>query len=221
MDANQKLKDVNEVIAYLAEKFPKCFSVKGDAKPLKIGIFKDIAEKTDEDTQVSRTQLRQALRRYTASWRYLESVKVGVARIDIDGAEGELIEQEHADHAVTQLTESKARFEERKKEAAAKRKEKKSYKNKSDKGGADAPKRAKFKSKKASDGKPAPKKAAKPPVELVSLEQSKIKAGTKVKIKLGQSPLDGTITEVSKDEIHVQLTTGMVIKTNAASIFAA
>ena len=28
-----------EIIAYLAEKFPACFSTDGHAKPLKIGIF--------------------------------------------------------------------------------------------------------------------------------------------------------------------------------------
>ena len=32
-----------EIIAALSEKFPLCFSIEGQAKPLKVGIFQDIA----------------------------------------------------------------------------------------------------------------------------------------------------------------------------------
>ena len=34
-----------DIIAYLAEKFPACFSVEGAAKPLKIGIFPRVSRK--------------------------------------------------------------------------------------------------------------------------------------------------------------------------------
>ncbi len=41
----EKLKNSKEVIAYIAECFPKCFTLEGEAKPLKIGIFQDLAER--------------------------------------------------------------------------------------------------------------------------------------------------------------------------------
>ena len=64
-----------EIIAYLAEKFPACFSIEGTVKPLKIGIFQELAEQLAEDNKVSKTRLRQALRHYTSSWRYLKAIK--------------------------------------------------------------------------------------------------------------------------------------------------
>ena len=66
-DAEVKRLSTKEIIAYLAEKFPKCFSIDGPAKALKIGIFQDLSEKLIEDETVSKTRLRQALRHYTSS----------------------------------------------------------------------------------------------------------------------------------------------------------
>ena len=77
MDSTDKLKDVNQVIEYLAEKFPLCFSIKGEAKPLKVGLFQDLSERLNDDTYISKTQIRAAMRRYTNSWRYLKCMKVG------------------------------------------------------------------------------------------------------------------------------------------------
>ncbi len=62
MENTEKLKNSKEVIAYVAECFPKCFTLEGEAKPLKIGIFQDLAERLNEDEKVSKTQLRAALR---------------------------------------------------------------------------------------------------------------------------------------------------------------
>ena len=42
------------------EKFPLCFIAEGEAKPLKIGLFQDLAEALKDDEHVSKTQLRQA-----------------------------------------------------------------------------------------------------------------------------------------------------------------
>ena len=83
-----KLANVKEVLAYLAQQFPLCFSVKGEAKPLKIGIFQDLAARLEQDSLVSKTQLRQALRVYTSSWRYLEAIQPGIARVDLEGEAG-------------------------------------------------------------------------------------------------------------------------------------
>ena len=77
-------KDVKQILAELSEKFPLCFSQSGEAKPLKIGIFQDLAQRLSEEDGISKTQIRHALRLYTSSWRYLAGVKVGVARVDLD-----------------------------------------------------------------------------------------------------------------------------------------
>ena len=71
MDNPQKFSNSKEVINFLSESFPACFSVTGEAKPLKIGIFQDLAERLKEEERVSKTLLRSSLRHYTNSWRYL------------------------------------------------------------------------------------------------------------------------------------------------------
>ena len=84
-----------EIIALLATKFPACFSIEGQAKPLKVGIFQEIAEQLTEEDNVSKTRLRQVLRHYTSSWRYLKSIKLGVKRVDLAGESVAEIDQEH------------------------------------------------------------------------------------------------------------------------------
>lgn len=111
MENTEKLTNSKAVIAYIAEQFPNCFSVEGEAKPLKIGIFEDLAARLDGDTRVSKTQLRAALRQYTSSWRYLHGVKPGAVRVDLDGnACGEL-EEEHIEHARKALKKAKPRLQ--------------------------------------------------------------------------------------------------------------
>ncbi|WP_239493878.1 RNA chaperone ProQ [Pasteurella multocida] len=105
----QKLTNNKEVIAYLVEKFPLCFSLEGEAKPLKIGLFQDLAEALQDDERVSKTQLRQALRAYTSNWRYLHGCKAGAERVDLQGNACGILEQEHAEHAAQQLAEAKAK----------------------------------------------------------------------------------------------------------------
>jgi ProP effector len=220
--AVEKLTDVKQIIAFLAEKFPQCFTVEGEAKPLKIGIFKDLADRVDEDGIVSRTQLRQALRRYTSSWRYLKCVAKGGVRIDLDGNQGEALESDHIEHAAKELEQSKARFEKSRKAI----KDKKIYKKSHKETGENGKKQAKFKSSKQRSGQTGSKddkkveKSAKS-VELLPLTEQMNKPGTQVLVKFGQSPMPGTIKEVSKGEIHVQLNSGMVIKTKFENVFLA
>ena len=102
MESPEKFTTSKEVISFLAQTFPKCFSIEGEARPLKIGIFQDLAERLDSDERVSKTLLRSTLRHYTNSWRYLYSVKEGAHRVDLDGVEADAIEKEHADHAQQQ-----------------------------------------------------------------------------------------------------------------------
>ena len=130
MEISEKFTSSKEVISFLAETYPACFSVVGDAKPLKIGIFQDLAARLSEEPRMSKTLLRSSLRHYTNSWRYLYSVKEGAFRVDLDGTNDAPIEKEHADHAKVQLEESKAKVAERRKEQNAKKPAvKKSYKN--------------------------------------------------------------------------------------------
>ena len=91
---------VKEIIAYLAEKFPLCFSVEGEAKPIKIGLFEDLAAVLADDETVSKTQLRQALRGYTMSWRYLAACKP-------NGEEAGIVDEQQAEHAAQTLAQSR------------------------------------------------------------------------------------------------------------------
>ena len=201
MDNPQKFSNSKEVIGFLVEQFPACFSIKGDAKPLKIGIFQDLAVRLENEERVSKTLLRSSLRHYTNSWRYLHSIKKGAQRIDLDGKDVAAIEEEHVEHAKKQLDESKAKVAEKRKEQKA----------------ATVDEKNTFKKKEAPKFKPTSKvvkkeqtKVKQPPAER--LEQQHIVAGTAVTVKIGKSPMPATITDVSKDGIQVQLDTGMVVK---------
>jgi ProP effector len=217
METEIKRTSTKDIISYLTEKFPECFSVKGPVKPLKIGIFQDLAEKLNEDETVSKTRLRQALRHYTSSWRYLKAIKVGVSRVDVDGKEVAQIDEEQAAYASKTLKESQEKFGNKKPTDSD---NKKPYKGKQGSTG-DKPtekKRdsAKFKSVKSSKPKTAKKDAA----PLKPVESATIKVGSSVRVQLGNSPMNATITEISGKDISVQLDSGMVIKTQLQNIYA-
>ena len=201
MEIKEKFTSSKEVINFLAETYPKCFSIVGDAKPIKIGIFQDLAARLSEESKVSKTLLRSSLRHYTNSWRYLHSVKEGAFRVDLEGNNDAPIEKEHADHAKVQLEESKAKVAERRKEQSAKKAPaKKSYKNNP------VPQ---FKSAEKSSIKEAAKPKL-PPAQKLSPEQ--LIVGTLVSVKVGKTPMPATIIGVGKDGIQVQLDSGMVVK---------
>lgn len=222
-----KLANVKEVLAYLAQQFPLCFSVKGEAKPLKIGIFQDLAARLEQDSLVSKTQLRQALRVYTSSWRYLEAIQPGIARVDLAGEAGEQIDQQQADHALSTLTESKnkaaelrkARIAEQKAKAkpAADKADKPAYKKKPNKTANISSNSTKLSSK--AETKPVSPTATAPALQAIANEQLKVGAG--VLVKLGQSPMTATVLEVHNDDVTVQLTSGMVVKTRRDSLYQA
>lgn len=238
MDSNDKLKDLNAVIAFLAEQFPACFTTGKEAKPLKIGIFKDLAERLDGDTRVSRTLLRQALRRYTSSWKYLRCVEQGGQRVDLDGNECGELEQEHIDHAKETLAESRAKFLEKKKEqnakAAAENKGKDKPANAKARkdNGRSSQKPARFNnkdrrnnvkvlsSKKAAGKISSDANKAKESAPLNPVTDDQITKGSQVKVKVGKAPVPGTITDINKGEIHVQLKGGIVIKTSKENLFS-
>ncbi len=197
----EKLKNSKEIIAYIAELFPQCFTLEGEAKPLKIGIFQDLAERLADDEKVSKTQLRAALRQYTSSWRYLHGVKPGAVRVDLDGQPSGELEEEHVEHAKATLAESKAK-------AAARRKEKNNQ----------AREEAKSKSRKdvpARRSKPKSQKPSAPkPVETRALASDELENGKAVNVNVGKGNMAATIVEINKDDVRVQLANGlqMVVK---------
>lgn len=205
MDNPEKFSDSKQVIQFLSDTFPACFTVEGDAKPLKIGIFQDLAEALAEESRVSKTLLRSSLRHYTNSWRYLYSIKAGADRVGLDGTADAKVEKDHEEHAQQQLKESKQKVAERKKaEAKTKPQEgvKKNYKNKTKPDSKMAGEGSKLKERKPTANRPKPEK----------LTDSDLVAGTEVTVKVGKSPMPGTISEVSKDGIQVVLNSGMQIK---------
>lgn len=223
METEIKRISTKDIITYLTEKFPECFSVKGPVKPLKVGIFQDLSEKLTDDETVSKTRLRQALRHYTSSWRYLKAIKLGAFRVDIDGKNVAEIDEEQANYASKTLKESQEKFSNN---SAAKKSTdngtKKSYKGQkpkdSENSASAATKRdsTKFKSVKSTKNKVAKKEA---PV-LKPVESATITVGSKVKVQLGNTPMNATITEIAGNDISVQLDSGMVIKTQMKNIYS-
>ena len=204
---SNKLTNNKEIIAYLAEKFPLCFSVEGEAKPLKIGLFQDLADALQGDEKVSKTQLRHALRQYTSNWRYLHGCRLGAERVDLQGNPAGVLEQEHVDHAAQQLAEAKAKFAEKRaaEKAAAKAAQKK------------RPAR-KPAHKKAEGNKPA--RAPKTQLELTALDFATLEKGANVKVKAGESAQKAVVLDVLKDAARVQLENGLVINVTADRLFA-
>ncbi|CCQ11827.1 ProQ: influences osmotic activation of compatible solute ProP [Pseudoalteromonas luteoviolacea B = ATCC 29581] len=222
METTNKLKDINEVLEFLYKEFPNCFKAKDGIKPLKVGIFKDIAERIESSEQVSKTQVRQALRKYTSNWRYLESVTQNEFRIDLDGNNAEKIEAEHIEHAQKALEESRAKRAAKKPAPRGKRPfnkrdgegaETKPYKKRPFDRNRSDDKRAKVNTKQEQQ---APVKRS---GKVEPLPASEVKVNAKVKVKLGQALVNATITEVNKDEVHVELVTGMQVKTKADSLY--
>ncbi len=214
MESTEKLTDTNAILAYLYETFPLCFIAEGETKPLKIGLFQDLAERLADDSKVSKTQLRIALRRYTSSWRYLKSVKAGAQRVDLDGNECGELEQEHVDHAQATLKESqeKAKAKRIAKAEANKAEAKPNKAAKADK--------KSFK-KITSKRKPAAENVAKPQVDVESLTPAvltDLKPNQKVNVKLGKSPVSGVVMDIKKEDVQVQLDSGLTVKVKVEHI---
>ena len=196
MENSEKLKNSKEVIAYLAERFPQCFIADGEAKPLKIGIFQDLAAQLGEDPKLSKTLLHTALRQYTSSWRYLHGLKAGQTRVGLEGeACGELTE-EHVEHAKGALKESKEKvFGARKDKPVAKK--------------------AKPKAKPKAEAKPAAEPVAPvvvPQAKQQPVDPATLKVAQEVRVILGSSPVAATVKEITRDDVQVELKTGLSLR---------
>jgi ProP effector len=218
MDETIKFTTSKEVITFLAASFPACFSLEGDAKPLKIGIFQDLAEQLADEPRVSKTLLRSSLRHYTNSWRYLHSVKEGSNRVDLQGNSTVAIEKEHAEHAQQQLAESKERAAQRRKDKLEQQGSKQ-RKNKITNGKTALPsssgratnKHIEKSTKHKPNGTHSVSKRTNKASTVLPTEQQLI-PGTPVTVKLGKVPMYATVTELTKDGVQVQLQSGMSAK---------
>jgi len=217
MENQPKLNSSKEVIAFLAERFPQCFSAEGEARPLKIGIFQDLVERVQGELSLSKTQLRSALRLYTSSWRYLYGIKAGAIRVDLDGNACGVLDEQHVEHARKQLEEAKARVQAQRDQQKAKKRE----------AGEETAERRPRKSapRKAAEGdaarKPrpqAPRAAAieraaapQPPRAKPVTDTSTLQPGQNIKVTAGKGAMDATILEITKDGVRVQLASGMAM----------
>ncbi|MFT6925595.1 MAG: ProP effector [Psychromonas sp.] len=202
MENTEKFTNNKQIINFLTEQFPLCFTTANHpAKPLKIGIFQDLAVRLEDEQRVSKTQLRGALRQYTLSWRYLHCIKESEKRVDLDGGEGDSVSAEHAEHALKTLKESKekvfAKQKKNQKEAAPVRAAKQ----------VNVPKRVE---KKVFKKEPSPDLS-----NYKEATHSELTLKQTVKVLLGKSPVSAVVVEISKDDVQVQLASGMMVKVKA------
>ncbi|MEL4014603.1 RNA chaperone ProQ [Dryocola clanedunensis] len=219
MENQPKLNSSKEVIAFLAERFPQCFSAEGEARPLKIGIFQDLVARVEGEMSLSKTQLRSALRLYTSSWRYLYGIKVGAVRVDLDGNPCGELDEQHVEHARKQLEEAKARVQAQRAEQQAKKREaaiangetvEDKPRRERKPRPAQAPRRKETSERKPRAEKPAapaPREEKRTPVTDISALQ----VGQAIKVKAGNNAMDATVLEITKDGVRVQLTSGMAM----------
>ncbi|MBR9727852.1 RNA chaperone ProQ [Shewanella intestini] len=208
MESTEKLTDTNAILAYLYETFPLCFIKEGETKPLKIGLFQDLAERLADDSKVSKTQLRVALRRYTSSWRYLKGIKAGVQRVDLDGIECGELEQEHIEHAKTTLKESQEKAKAKRQAQAPKKEAKRTPRAEN--------KRAV--NKRVPAKKDRPTKTPAPVSNFVQANMSDLSPNKRVNVKLGAAPVAGVIIDIKKEDVQVQLDSGLTIKVKVEHI---
>ncbi len=218
MENQPKLNSSKEVIAFLAERFPKCFSAEGEARPLKIGIFQDLVARVEGEMSLSKTQLRSALRLYTSSWRYLYGIKVGAIRVDLDGNPCGELDEQHVEHARKQLEEAKARVQAQRAEQQAKKREAAlangetvADKPRRDRKPRPAPRRPETTERKPRAEKPAPQAPREEEKRTPVTDITALQVGQAIKVKAGNNAMDATVLEITKDGVRVQLTSGMAM----------
>ncbi|AFP85302.1 RNA chaperone ProQ [secondary endosymbiont of Ctenarytaina eucalypti] len=216
MNNKTKLKSKKEVIKFLANRFPLCFTTQGKAKPLKIGIFQDLVEQVQGEENISKTQLRSALHRYVSTWRYLNEIKIGVQRIDLAGNPCGAMETQHVEHARKTLTDAKARVQ---LQLAAEEPKTRINDNAATLHGADLFNQAR-KSKPETTCIPHLKKAnpsvsvrqttrAVKTLAVTSLDSFRV--GQTIKVKIGKNPIQAIILNIGKAGVHIQLSSGMAV----------
>ena len=238
----EKLTNQKEALTYLCAKYPQCFFLDGQIKPLKIGIFQDLAIDLGDSEIVSKRLLRLSLRHYTSSWRYLSAIKAGIPRINLLGEEGEIVEAQHAEHAAQQLKESKekaAKHRETTAKAHGKPTKHKGYTDpkpvdNAPRDGVSSAKPAQKATKQFAGKRSSNRSANRPqninasnspePITIVTpspLLANELSVGSPALVQLGKEPMPVTITDISKDGVFVQLKSGMTVKVQQAQLYSA
>ncbi|NJD86196.1 RNA chaperone ProQ [Candidatus Erwinia dacicola] len=221
MENQPKLNSTKQVIAFLTERFPQCFTAEGEARPLKIGIFQDLVDRVQGEMNLSKTQLRSALRLYTSSSRYLYGIKVGATRVDLDGNTCGLLDKQHVEHASKQLEEAKARMQAQREQQQAKkrkagedtapRRPRKPIRKPAAKGKQPRKVRSKPECPQAERNSSAPREETQTSSSKPVTDTSALQVGQSIKVTAGKSAMDATILEISKDGVRVQLANGLAM----------
>ena len=91
---------------FLCETFPKCFSKK-EPKPLKTNIFHEIIDRLGDSLPYSKSILRQTLKIYCHTFKYLNNTLEFNFRTGLDGEKADNITQAHREYVKEQLMKSK------------------------------------------------------------------------------------------------------------------
>jgi ProP effector len=104
--------DINAVLRRLTEAFPQAFVLEQyqPHRPLKVGIFSEIAARSD---------LATVLNIYTRRMTYLQSLVAGAARVDLDGVPCGEVTAADQEYAAARLAEIQAAREAKRAAAVA------------------------------------------------------------------------------------------------------
>lgn len=217
MENQPKLNTSKEIIAYLVTQFPNCFIADGEVKPLKIGIFQDLAVRLENDERISKAKLRSALRTYTMSWRYLYSIKEGVQRVDLDGNPCEALTAEHVEHAQQQLKEAKEKVKAQRM-AENKTANKKPYTAQKAKPSTKAKSSVNKPSGKVSEVAKQKDKVPSAPRQYQLADLSVLKAGDEVNVSISSKPMKAILLAIEKDNVRIKIPSGMELTVKAEHI---
>ncbi len=184
---------VKDILAFLNQKFPKCFSLDNDkVKPVKLGIIEDIVvalgDEVGSDKSFSKTTIRHGIKAYVNSWAYITSCKPGAKRVDLDGVEGDVLTEEHLAYAQERLE-------------ILKKKAKELHLNK----------------RPVVKGKSVGKKLALP--ALVPADINTLNVEDTVYVQMNNHRVRANVTKIEKDHIYARFRTGLVTKVKFADVY--
>jgi len=208
MENQGQFKTSKDIIRYLAATFPHCFSIEGEAKPLKIGIFHDLVKRLDANNSgISKVKLRAALRTYTLSWRYLYGIKENASRIDLDGNRCHKLSAEHVAYAQQKLKEGKEKVKAKKQ--ANKVVNKSNNHDNHDKHPANMQALNRQHKKQTPSQNRYAVSAKKVRPALCAVDINMLKIGDEVKINLSSKPVKAVLIAVEKENVRVKIQSGM------------
>lgn len=227
-----------EVIARLAQMFPNCFFTdRTKIRPLKIGILDDlVAALAGDENDLSKTQLRHAVKMYTSSWQYLGVCKAGSVRVALDGSDAGVIEEDHIQYAHDRLVASKNKFYETHPEAKKALEEKRAARQKQQqdagKDGANKnPRRQSFNQQNRKpfadkkNSRPSAPKEKQPQVEqfdqskLQQADLSVLSVAQRVVVSVGSRQVLATIEKIERSDVFVKLESGLALKVRGSDVF--